>query len=275
MDNLIDLEFIRNLAVLAATAKQPSGKEQTVFVPEGFKSVKIPALHEIPLPDHIQQNVGFFERESFTRYVKQYKGPSTQIFAHKMPEGAEFVGVMDYHESGNERTPNHCQHIANFNTKHSKEFQAWLLIHGKALTQEQFLDHIRRWGYTITSHTDADMIEMMSNLDFNTKGEFSSKVERTTGGRKLLFNEVVEGQTGGPKQITVPDVISMRNAIFEGGTELDYSADLLYRVGGGLLKIIVEVKRYHKVIEEAVKSLVDDIVAETGIEPLIGTVSLD
>lgn len=273
--NLIDLELVREMCVAACAAHVPGQQQQTVFVPPEFVEKKIPAEHEIALPGHIRQRLTLLDRESFTTYVKKYKGASSQIFATVTQKGAHFVGVIDYHESGNERTPNHLRHVAEFAPKYSDDFEAWLLINGKALSQEDFLNHLRRWGATITSHTDADLIEISSNLEFKSAGQFSSKVERTTGGRKLTFNETIEGSTNTKAELVpVPDGIAMKSPIFQGGKEFEYSADLLYRINGGRLSITVELKRPHVVIKAAIDSLIEDIVAETEIQPLIGTVVL-
>lgn len=272
---LIDLNIIRDMAIAAVAPRVPGSLPATILVPDGFTTEEIPALHEIPLPDHIRQEVELVECESFSRYVKLYKGPSSQIFAVVTEEGAKFVAVLDYHESGNEHKPNHARHIAEFKPEFSDDFSAWLKANGKPMTQDQFLDHLRRWGSTITGMSDADMIEMVSNLEFTTSGQFTSKVERTTGGRKLTFNEEVEGSTQGKeRKIPVPDSLKLESEIFTGGKKFAYTADILYRVSSGRLTIAVELKRPHKVIKMAIDSLIEDIVAETAITPLIGTVAL-
>lgn len=276
---LIDLELIRTMAVAAVNPHIPGVTKQIIFVPDGFEEKEIPALHEIPLPNHIRQRLALVERESFTRYVKLYKGPSTQIFGTVTKEGATFVAVLDYHESGNERKANRALHIVEFNPQFSDEFVAWSAISGKFMSQDAFLDHLRRWGEVITSHTDADMIEIVSNLEFASSGKFSSRVERTTGGRKLTFTEVIEATSGQKsegetKGITVPASMTMKSEIFRGGAKFEYSADLLYRISGGNLSIAAELKRPHKVVKEAIDSLIGDIKSETEVEPLIGTVKL-
>lgn len=273
--SFVDLGLVREMAIAAVSPHCPGVTKQIVFVPKGFEKQQIPALHEIELPDHIRQELTLVERESFTRYVKLYKGPTSQIFATVTAQGAKFVGILDYHESGNERRPNYALHVAQFLPQFSDEFKAWQEINGKGLTQDNFLDHIRKWGYTIKSHTDADMIEIVSNLEFKSDTQFTSKVERTTGGRKLTYNESVTGSSQAQsRQITVPDSMEMKSEIFAGGEEFEYGADLLYRPSGGQLKIIVELKRPHKVIKRAIMSLIDDIKAETEIDPLIGSVVL-
>lgn len=278
--SLIDLNLLRELAVAASVPRLPGTHKQYVWIPEGFTEEEIPALHEMPLPDHIRQRLSLVDRESFTRYVKLYKGPTSQIFGTITQEGAEFVGVLDYHESGNERKPNHTLHVVDFEPEFSDDFAAWLSINRKGLTQDQFLEHLRRWGDVITGMTDADMIEMISNLEFASTGTFSSRVERVTGGKKLTFNEEIQGTTSAPRQpgetrsIPVPDKLNLNSEIFQGGAKFEYEADVLYRIGGGKLTIIVELKRPHKIIKTAIDALIVDIESETGIKPLIGTVTL-
>lgn len=272
---MIDLNIVKELAQVSVGKRTPDQTRTYYFVPDGdgkFRKEEIPALFELPLPDHIRQRVSLDERESFTGYVTKFKGPNSQIFGQVTEVGADFSCILDYHESGNERTPGRLKHVAAFEPDYSPEFAAWLKLHRTGISQEAFLDHLRRWGYTVTNFTDADMIEMFSNLDFTVKGEFSSKIERTKGGRKLTFNETVDGNTSQQaKTIPVPDLLNVRSEIFVGGKVFDYGADVLYRVQSGKLTIAIELKRHHVVVKDAIKSLITDIEAETGLKVLIGS----
>lgn len=208
--------------------------------------------------------------------MTQFKSGASRIFGRTDLEGAAFVCVLDYHESGNERTRGRTKHVATFDPDYSPEFAAWLAINRKGITQDEFLEHLRLWGYVVKNFSDADMVEMFSNLEFTSKGSFSSMVERTKGGRSLTFNEEVEGTASAKtKKIAVPDTLKMNSEIFIGGSKFDYEADILYRVQHGQLKVIVELKRHHVVITGAIKSLITDIEAETGLQVLIGKPDLE
>jgi uncharacterized protein YfdQ (DUF2303 family) len=267
----VDLTVIERLTVAATSPRQLGDRRQVVVLQKDQKVETIPALYEVPLPDHIRQNVTLVELASFIAYIKQFGGSFTRIFGTTSSAGARFRAIIDYHEGGKDSKPGHGQHVATYAPQFSDEFAAWHTANSKPHTQEQFLEHLRRWGYVVTSHTDADLIELISSLEFNTNGQFASKIERTRGGRQLTWNEVVEGtgQVQG-KQVTVPDAITIKLPIFLGGREYEAEADLLYRVASGRLTIAWEIKRQQKLIFEAVKDLVKDVEEGTDRSVFIG-----
>jgi hypothetical protein len=60
--------------------------------------------------------------------------------------------------------------------------------------------------------------------------------------------------------------------VFTGGREYEIGADLLYRPQGGALRIIVELRRHHLVVRQAVKDIVEDVKEGTGLEPFLGSI---
>jgi uncharacterized protein YfdQ (DUF2303 family) len=280
MDNskLIDINEIERLSVAASVPKIPTDRRQYMLKPDGYEIHEIPALHELPLPDFIKQKLKLVTLESFIRYLKGFGRSTTEIFGSVTDWGCQFFGVIDYHADGEEGKANRLAHVAEYAPKYSSEFAAWHTISGKAMTQDQLLDHLRRWGYTVTNFSDADLIELVSGLEFTTSGTFSSKVERTTGGRKLTYNEDVTanapGSSATPRTMTVPDKLEIKSAIFEDGDEFPYKADILYRVGGGRLTITIELQRVHQVVREAINAIITKIKTETKYEPFIGSANI-
>jgi uncharacterized protein YfdQ (DUF2303 family) len=267
----LDLTVVERLAVAALTPKQLAKNRQLAVLPDGYKLEEIPALHEAPLPDHIVQSVTLVELDSFIAYVKQFHTSTTRIFGEKTSHGAKFVGILNYHEGGNEGNAGRGTHVATYAPRFTEEFAAWLKGNG---TQEQFLEHLRRWSYVVTSHTDADLIELASSLDFQTSGQFASKIERTQGGRKLLWNEEVDGSgqvKGSP--VKVPEFVEVDAPVFLGGRQYQFKVDLLYRVASGRLTIGWEVQRSQKLLFDAVNELVGDVESGTGLEVFVGSVN--
>lgn len=270
----VTAELIKDLAVAATEIKEEHGFQPFVLVPPGFQTQTLSPLHLQPLPDHIRQTVRLSDVASFIQYVKKFATHTAQIFAVANDAGAKLLAVLNYHEGGKEAAAGRGTHQAEFAPSYSPEFSAWLSINGKPLTQEQFLDHLRKWGDTIKSQSDADLIELASSLDFETKGEFSSHVERTKGGRKLLFNEQVYGtaEVKG-KQVSVPEGFALELPVFVNGAQYALCADLLYRPQNGSLRIIVELRRQHLVIRKAVEDIVAEVKEGTGIEPFLGALA--
>jgi uncharacterized protein YfdQ (DUF2303 family) len=273
----VTAQLVQALAVAGMEIKERDGFTPFVLIPDGYQKDELLPDYMFLLPDHIRQTVTITDLDSFIAYVKKFSTHTAQIFAIANDTGARFDAALDYHEGGTEGggNPRRCMHRVHYYPVFTPEFAAWLGINAKPLTQEQFLDHLRKWGDTITSHTDADLIELASSLDFQTSGEFSSHVERVKGGRKLLFNERVEGSaTLKGNAVTVPDGITFELPVFTGGREYVIAADLLYRPQGGALRIIVELRRQHLVVRQAVKDIVADVKEGTNIEPFLGQLEL-
>ncbi len=276
--NLIDLGYVASLAVAAQNVRVQQGYRPFVIVPNPDGGMRVELLQPestTPLPDHIRQRLTLVELESFTLYVKQFKNASSRIFGCTDASGAHFTAAMDYHEAGKEGNAGRLVHIAEYAPRYSDEFAAWLSINAKPLTQDQFLDHVRRWGYVVTSHTDADLIELVSSLEFSTQGQFASKIERTRGGRKLVWNEDVQGSGSiQGKTVVVPDGLTLKLPIFLGGKEYEIGSDLLYRVNGGRLSIASELRQQQRVIRDAVNDLVADVEAGTELDVFVGSVEV-
>lgn len=274
---LIDLAFIADLAQRADGFQIQGGIGHKLrpfyLVPErdGGVGIRYPAFdYEIPLPDHIRQAVKIDELESFIAYIVAFKTHTAQIFATINTEGGAFTAVMDYHEGGNESKPGRARHTAFYKPPYSDDWVAWKKVDGQAMSQDSFLDHLRKWGSTITSQTDADLIELAQSLDFQVSGQYSSEVERTTGGRKLIFNHEVQGTAGKSSKVAVPDKLSIKLPVFMGGKEYAQDIDILYRPQNGSLKITLEMKRPHLTIRDAVRDIVADVEVGTLIRPFLG-----
>lgn len=270
--SLIDISKIASLATQGLQVKEHNGFQPVVVVPPNYELKTLTPDYAIPLPDRIMQRVNINELDSFIAYVKSFATSTARIFASTGDKGANFNAILDYHEAGKDGKPSRCNHRVEFNPAYSPEFGAWLAINKQPQTQEAFLDFLRRWGQVVTSHSDADLIELASSLEFTQEGQFSSKMERTKGGRQLIWNQQVEG-TGHVKgtPIPVPESLTIKTPIFVGGREYSVKVDLLYRVQNGTLKIHVELSREALVIREAVKDLVNDVYEGTGIQPFIGS----
>lgn len=273
-DNNSDIEASARYVIASANIKSLPGFRPFVLVPPDFNKLPLEPEWLEPLPDHIRQAVALAEMESFIRYVKQFKTFSAQIFANANDVGAKLTAILDYHETGKESKPHHGKHIATYAPEYSPDFKAWCAINGKPMSQNEFLDFIRKWGDTITSHSDADMLELASSLDFKVDAQFSSHVERMTGGRKLAYDEKVEGTGQMRKQeVKVPDSMELDLPVFVGGMKYEIGVELLYRPQGGQLKIGVELKRPHIVVRQAIKDIIEDVKQGTEVEPFFGSVA--
>ncbi len=258
---------------LAANPITATGREPTVLVPQGFELKTLPVAELPPLPDHIRQTVTLHDAESFTAYVKRYQTPLTLLFATLPVEGkgAGFTAIFDYHQGGKgaEQAARRCAHVAHYPCPLALEWRTWTCIDGAALTQGDFIDFVDANARDILAPDSASLLELAMNFESKTDVQFSSKVDRVTGGRQLAFKETVDA-SGSGGAIKVPDAMKLRLPVFEGGASFDLEARLEWAPRDGRLKVTVHLRRPEVVLRAALDVLRTEIGDQTGLTALNG-----
>ena len=97
MEELIDLSYIAKLAIDAAAPKKLNDYQYLIPNEEGtgFKVYYVMRPDEVPLPDHIRQDVSVFTLESFIAYVKDFKTFTARIFGCTNGDGAKITAILD------------------------------------------------------------------------------------------------------------------------------------------------------------------------------------
>ncbi len=252
-----------------------SDRNQVIIIPDGFTAVAAPFVPIAPLPDHVVQRVTLYELESFTAYVKRYQKSETLVFVQTGVSGATFEAVFDYHQAekdGGDQVQ-HCSHIAEYPCPHSKEWQAWAGNNAKAMSQDAFAKFLDDNSVDITAPDSATLLEIVQDFEASINVDFSAKITPKTGAKTLLFTETVEGGGKGTSgKLDVPDEITLSLPVFQGGKLFQVTARIRFRIASGKLSLWYELRRPHTVIESAVKDIVSDVIASTGITPLAGSI---
>lgn len=287
MDTLIDTEHLERMALAGAQVKAHPKHNPVVLVPKDYTMEE---LQETPLREEIDQRVTLDDLASFIAYVNTFKEEPSRIFATVTDKGAEFAALLDYHyapyrvakegrpepgvellETDGPGARNWNLHRADFKPAYASEFAAWLGVNKKPLSQEAFIEHLRRWGYLVTNHDAATLAEYVANLEFRTNGTFKNKLERVKGGRALVWLETVEaGSTARGVEVPIIEQLSLYLPLFVNGKEYPIQCDLTYKVGDGSLEITPELIREHLPIREAVRDMVEEVAVETHIRPFLG-----
>lgn len=255
--------------------QQVPGLEPIIILPEGYRQERV-AQEELPrLEDHIRQRVRLYDAESFVAYLLLFKTATTRVFS-VLPEagkfeGAKFTAILDYHQQGREAEARRCAHQAEYPCPLSAEFRIWLNLNGKGQSQNDFVQFIDANAPDVIAPTSAELLELAMNMEMRSSVDFGSKMDRTTGGRALRFTEVVEHQqTAG--QIKVPDYLTLRIPIFDGGQSYELRARMEYRVNSGKLSITYHMQRPQEAFRNALDALRVEIEAGADVEILTGTV---
>lgn len=104
-------------------------------------------------------------------------------------------------------------------------------------SQDAFGDLLQSVGHLITSHSAADLLEVVDSIRATSTGSFESRINRANGSQTLSYSEEVNATAGRHGQLEVPRGVEFRVSPFEDYPEFDISADLRLRVSGGKLAI--------------------------------------
>lgn len=270
-------ELIQHGAALSAV-REAGGRHPFAIVPDGFKLeyLKQKEADELPpLLDHIRQSVTLQTPESFVAYVKLFRKGNTRIFATPLDlnalekfdaAAARFTALLDFHESGAASAPKRNAHVATYPLPLSIELKTWLKKNSEPQGQDAFIKFIEENQIDIIEPTAASLMELVLNFESKSSVVFTSKSNRVSGGRELVFNEKVDIGQGAEGTLKVPEMITLKLPIFEADREYEMKARLEYRPSGGKLNITYHLQRPQKVLREAFKDVHATIeCAETGI----------
>lgn len=270
------------------------GYKPIVIFPEGYVMEPLEHAPDKPLPGFITQGVKLDEAESFISYVTSYRQDNTRVFFTSpglaallaMSGTACFLAVLDYHlthEQAEKRDivdpdsfaddtmARRGAHKARFDCPLAIEWKTWMGVNGQALGQEVFIDFVEANSRDVVTPTAADIMEMAINFESASTGRFQNKINRTVTGKSLTFSEETDArsQVGGTS-IRVPDGLTLKLPVFEGGPLYEVQARLVYTVKDGKLTIAVNLLRPHLVLRDALEAVREQIATELKLEVLRG-----
>lgn len=268
-----DVAAIALLARAGAALYKADGKEPVLMVPYGYQVV---TLDDRQLPDHIRVRLEFTEIESFLSYWKAYSNEHSKVFCEKSESAICFTAVLDYHKGSD---PAHCQHIVKLTSAFSPEFKALRDLMKSSQSQSSMIEFICRWSWIITSHSDADLVEIMSNLEFTSTMKFSNKIKRLTNSFQLVSEEQHEGASRvGSQVIELPQRFSVELPIFEGCSPTAFDVELRYKVErnseSGGVKIEAYVPRMVKIIRDEIENYRQELETSIDQQVLLGGIVL-
>lgn len=248
------------------------GFKPFVVVPEGFTAQPLEHAGYAPLPDHIRQTVELHDAKSFIEYVTLFKCVRTRVFA-SVPKGGllespRFEAIFDFHEPVI-NLATRCTHRAKYTCPLSLAWQTWAGIHGKALSQREFVDFVDDNIPDIVSPKAAQVLELARDFNAHTEVKFASKVNPITGGVSLNYQEETDSGTA-TGQLKAFDRIGLVIPIFEGGDPVPVEAKVQWVPRDGKLAVTVKLFRPSETKRTAFAEMAAAIQDAIGITVLNG-----
>jgi uncharacterized protein YfdQ (DUF2303 family) len=266
---VMDAEAIQKLFNYGAAqvpVQLATGMQPFIVVPEGFELKSLETYKEFPT--HVRGNVHLYHPDSFVEYWKRFAGPASLIFADVQTPA--LVGILDYHEP----TDTHegqlgpearwGYHRLTFNFRKTKEWKTWEGSNGKQMKQVEFAQFIEDNLPDIFEPAAADMLEMVQHFEAKKSVNFSSGVRLNNGQVQFKYEETIA--TGAAQQgvFSVPDTFKLAIAPFEGSANYKIDVRFRYRIEREGLQLRYELVRPHKIIEDAVNTIVTAVQDQLG-----------
>lgn len=269
------------------------GGVPVLVLPEGFQTCAME--HLLASPARKKGSTVLNDMESFVAVVNDQKSESTRLFSTISPP--TFTAVFNHTADGS----GWGDHRAAYNAPISTEWGAWTGMDGKKLNQiemAQFLEanlvdvvFIEKADATpaipangdqpavpakpaeVGSPDGATLLEICRTLEANKKVTFKSSVRLPDGSTQFTYDEDVTGSAV-KGTMTIPEQFSIGVPVFENGQKYRQDVRFRYRIqDGGVLVMWLELIRPHKLIEDAVKQLRQQIAEQTSLQILNGTPS--
>lgn len=246
---------------LSAKPPEPGSSTPFVVVPEGYEVHDLERLFPVPARARGEYTVN--DVASFIALFNELKSANTRVYGMIGPVGGIPVFQAVLNDNGGQFAPGWRDHKITYACPLSKEWQIWTKNDGRQMKQADFAKFIEDNSVDIREPAPAAMIEISRTLEAKKKVNFASGVRLDNGQTQIVYEEEIQG-TAAKGQLQIPQEFTVGVQVLEGGLHYAMVCRLRYRIDGGSLTMWYDLLRPHKIIEDAVKQVRDEIGAGTG-----------
>lgn len=232
-------------------------------------------------PRRAKGRVELFAAESLGRYVNAHREPGTALYAdileHRIVvllNGHQPVPAPDAVTAADAPAlppPGWGDHRATFSTRETIEWRTWTNADGEMFDQQAFAEYLEDNAADIVSPPAADLMELAKTFEATTGANFRSAIRLDNGQRQFLYSETIQASAGENNSITIPEMIELGLAPYEGADKFSLKARFRYRINGGALRLGFKLDRPDRVIDAAFADTIKAVETETGLTVFRGT----
>ena len=240
-----------------------------VALPPGWTLEERDDINIRTYPRRKEGRVTLTDAESFIDYISRHKIPdSTTVYCQVDYKKGDvnLCAVLNDH-LGQHDGQQWRDHLAIFSPVESVEWQRWTGSDTKQFNQVEFAlfleENLRDIATVEGMPTGQQLLEMALSFEANQDMRFKSAMRLQNGGVQMSFVQDDDSQTLAKMQMF--DKIALGIPLFWNGAAYRLDARLRYRVRDGKLIFWYELIRPDKVIEDAVKVLIEHIKEKTQV----------
>lgn len=272
---IIDLANAIRPAELVTQSQE--GHIKRYALPPGWVEKVFDEEHLLDQPARKKGNVNLDDVDSYIGYINRHKSISSTVIyviADHVSGTVSFRCVINDHEAylGTAPTQNWKDFIALYQPRKSVEWGRWNENNRTPLSQFEFAtfleDNLQDIAAVEGMPTAQQLLEMATKFQVTMDMRYKSNIRTQNGGMNLTFVNDDDAQT--VETMKLFEKIAIGIPVFWGGDAYRIDARLRYRVKDGGLKFWYELIREDKVMEDATKTMIDKIKADTGVPLFFG-----
>lgn len=220
----------------------------------------------LPRPLRREGTTVLLDLPSFNEYFNRFKSDASLIYAdtsgfpNTIPT---FSGVFNANESGPSGLAGWADHKCQYQPTFSVEWNRWMKNNKASLTQDAFLEHLSDNLPVVIVPAANEVLALVENLRGSVDVRFDKAVNLFNGKMKLHYSEDVK-LTGGnattkEADMEVPSELICAIAPFEFGDIYQVRNRIRYRVQNRQLFFSYEVMDAHKILMDAVNSMITKV----------------
>lgn len=275
-ENYADTILRAGTALAGLKAVDVDGDESPVaIVPDGFKVESLAPLL-LARPRRYGATIHLGDVDSFVRYVKEHTArfvddDDVEATMYYTVEPARFTHIFNDHSGAG---PDWRDYRAIYTCPPSPEWRTWFGNNGKQKTQADFARFIEDNLPDVVAPPAADMLELSRTLEARKAVNFASSTRLSNGATELQYTEEITG-TSQKGKMQVPDEFTIGIPVFKNGPGYRIICRFRYRLEGPRLLLWYEMVRPHKILEDAIKQVREQIEEGTQVKPYLGTFNGD
>lgn len=260
-----NLKHVIDVAKEAAAAQTllTTDTAQAVYLPRGDggdgQIAIVDMEKHMAVPARKRGSVTVFDAASLNLILAANPGQKIVVYANRLYPAPCIVAVMNDHGE----YPGWRDHRVNLEFRVTPQWQKWLGIDGKLMSQSEFAEFIEDNLADIAEPAGAEMLEVAQYFSATRDVTFRSAIRLKDGQVQFQNDEKLEAKVGAGN-IAVPDTISLGLSPYFGIVPFRVEAKFRYRIRDGKLALGIKLQRVEDIVSHVVAETIKGLVLPDG-----------
>lgn len=225
--------------------------------------------HADRLPDVLAGTVAVHTPEALVAYATRHLDTERSTLWGDV-ENARITVIINDHVKG---SPGWGDHRTVLDLKASPEWQAWVRLNEKGMSQEELAEFLEEHLLEVVDPDGSTLLEVTRTFQATTGATFRRAQSLHSGQVQITWQEEGEAKAGSSGQLEVPREFTIRVRPFVGSPAVDVRGMFRYRVSSGSLQLgfrLLNLDEHRRAaVEDILEGVADDLKLQAfeGIAP--------